>query len=265
MIKIAFYGNEMTFNGVSCTSFGLGVYSENSNEKITVSNYKSDMTKPYKQNRFLPKKQYEDEPIYPKISLLPLDGQPITRQELDSIEQWLHPDNDFKPLTINQDDLTGWHYNCRLKSMEAETYGNKIMMIHLTFEADSVWVWSDLNTLSYTSFASPIVFSNTSSEEKMCPIYKIYMNSSGGTAKIVDSFYTNANESTMEFTGLQAEEILTINTELGILSSNKRTGVFGTFVYPNFLRLDKGNHSFIVTGNVTKFEILYRTAKKVGD
>ncbi len=265
MIEIAFYGDEMTFNGISCTSFGLGMYSEDSNEKITVSNYKSDITKSYKQNKFLPKKQYEDEPKYPKISLFPLDGEPITRLELDSIEKWLHPDSKFRPLIINQDDMVGWHYNCRLQSMEAETFGNKIMMIHLVFEADSTYVWSDETTLSYTSFTNPIVFNNTSSEEIMCPVYKVYMNSSGGTAKIVDSFYTDVDESTMEFTGLQANEILTINTELGILSSNLRTGVFSTFVYPNFLRLDEGQHSLTITGNVTKFEILYRNAKKVGD
>lgn len=265
MITIAFYGDEITFNGTSCTTFGLGMYSEDSNEKTTVSNYKSNTTKSYKQNKFLAKKQYEDEPKYPKISLFPLDGEPITRLELDEIEKWLHPDSEFRPLTINQDDMTGWYYNCRLQSMEAETYANKIMMIHLTFEADSVYVWSDLNTLSYTSFTNPIVFNNVSSEEVMCPTYKIHMNSSGGTAKIVDSFYADVNKNTMEFTGLQANEILTINTELGILSSNLRTGVFSTFVYPNFLRLDNGQHSFTVTGNVTKLEILYRNAKKVGD
>lgn len=267
MIKIAFYGDEMTFNGVSCTIHGLGMYSEDSNEKITVSNYKSDKTKTYKQNKFLPKKQYEDEPNYINISLFPLDGEPITRTELNDIEKWLHPDSEFKPLTINQDDMTGLHYNCRLQSMEAETFGNKIMTIHLVFEADSVYVWSDELTSTYTITTTPqnCVFNNISSENLLRPKYIIKMNASGGTAIITNLAFTDVNQQKMEFTTLQANEIITIDTELGIVSSNLRTGVFSLFSYPNFMRLPFGSHTFTVNGNVAEFKIVYSNTKRVGD
>lgn len=267
MIKIAFYGDEITFNGVSCTTFGLGLYSEDSNEKISVSNYKSNITKSYKQNKFLPKKQYEDEPNYIKISLLPTDGIPITRLELNNIEKWLHPDSEFKPLTINQDDMTGLHYNCRLQSMEAETFGNKIMTLHLVFEADSVYVWSDELTETYTITTVPqdCVFDNVSSEDLLRPKYVITMNASGGTATITNLAFTDINQQKMEFTTLQANEIITVNTELGIVSSNLRTGVFSLFTYPNFMWLPSGSHTLKVDGNVAEFKILYRNAKRVGD
>lgn len=267
MIKIAFYGDEITFNGISCTDFGLGMFSENSNEKITVSNYKSDMTKPYKQNKFLPKKQYEDEPNYINISLFPLDGEPITRTELNDIEKWLHPDSEFKSLTINQEDMDGWHYNCRLQSMEAETFGNKIMMIHLVFEADSVYVWSDELTSTYTITTTPqnCVFNNISSEDSLRPRYVIKMNASGGSATITNNAFTDINQKTMAFTLLQANEIITVDTELCIVSSNLRNGVFSNFTYPNFMRLPYGSHTFVVDGNVAEFKIVYFNAKRVGD
>ena len=263
---MAFAGTEIIFNGVSCTTYGLGMYSEDSNEKITVSNYKSNITKSNKQNKFLPKKQYTDEPNYVKISLHSLDGETLTRSEINDIEKWLHPDDNFKNLTIVQDDMEGWHYNCRLQSMDVETFANKLIMIHLVFEADSVFVWSDELTETYTITAVPqnCVFDNISSEDLLRPKYIIKMNATGGTATITNLIFTDINQQEMEFTTLQPNEIITVDTELGIVSSDKRTGVFKLFSYPNFMRLPYGENTFTVDGNVAEFKIVYRNCKKVG-
>lgn len=266
MIQIAFYADEMTFNGISCTVYGLSMYSEDSSDKITISDYQSDIKKSYKQNKFLPKKQYMDKPNYINMWLYPTDGEPLTRLELDNIESWLSGDK-FKPLTIVQSDMAGLHYNCRLQTMEAETVSNVIYKIHLVFECDSVYVWSEEQTSIYPITLVPqnCVFVNSSSEDLLRPKYVITMNATGGTATITNLVFTDILQQKMEFTLLQANEIITIDTELCKVTSNLRTGVLANFTYPNFMRLIKGSHTFTVDGNVTEFKIIYTNAKKVGD
>lgn len=261
---MAFYGESFTYNGISSENFGLKLYTPDSNEKTTILNLKSNLTKTPRQSKFTPTKQYVDEPRTIPIALY--SENILTQTQIDVIYQWLFStDNDYKVMTINQEDMEDYHFNCRLIELQNETFGNKTQQIHAIMQCDSIYAWENLQTLTYNNFANPITFVNTSSEDVMKPTYKFSCNLSGGTIKLVDDFYPTAIENTMEFTGLFNNEIITINTEHCIISSTSRTvGLIDLFTYPKFLRLRRGSHHFTITGNVSQFQLIYQNARVIG-
>jgi len=263
VVEIAFYGNIITFDGVSSEIFNLYITTPDSSEKTTVIDLKSDLNKPYRQSEYLPKKQYTDSPNYLSISLL--SDTILTRSQIDNIEEWLYrSDGEFRKLTINQEDMENYYYNCRLQRMDFETFANKIHIIHLVFETDSIYARENPVTLIYTDFTNPISFNNTSSEDEMSPVFQITMSASGGTVKIEDTTNTDTYLKSMELTNLQANEVITINSKTCVLSSNLRTNILGNFSYINFIRFSKGLHSLAITGNITELKIIYQNGRKFG-
>jgi len=261
---MAFYGESFTYNGISSETFGLKIFTPDSNEKTTILNLNSNLTKSPRQSKFAPTKQYVNEPRNIPIALY--SETVLTQAEIDAIYQWLFlADNEYKVMTIEQDDMEDYYFNCRLIELQNETFGNKTQQIHAIMQCDSIYAWENLQTLTYTNFASPITFKNTSSEDIMKPTYKFTCNSSGGTIKLVDDFYPTAIENTMEFKGLLNGEVITIDTEHNIITSSLRTsGLLDLFVYPKFLRLKRGTHHFTITGNISQFQLLYQNARIIG-
>lgn len=265
MIKI-FIGSTFTFDNISSEDYGLKITILNNNDTINIADYKSNLEKSYRQNKFLPKKQYIDKPTVLNISIF--SDVALTRSQFDQIHNWLfNIDGKFRKLRIHQNDMLDYYYNCRLQQLEAVTFGNAPFVLNCMLECDSQYVWQNPITRIYTITTSPYTakFINISSEDTLKPKYIIKMNALGGTVKIQNLKFKDTNLQTMEFINLQANEIITIDAELGILSSNLRTNILGNFVYPNFMRLEHGSHEFIITGNVSEFKIIYQNARKIGD
>jgi phage-related protein len=261
---MAFYGESFTYNGISSETFGLKIYTPDSNEKTTILSLSSNLTKTPRQSKFSPTKQYVNEPKSIPIALY--SENVLTQTQIDAIYQWLFPaDNEYKVMTIEQDDMTNYYFNCRLTELQNETFGNKTQQILATIQCDSIYAWENLQTLTYTSFASPITFNNVSSEDVMKPTYKFTCNLENGTIKLVDDFYDTAIKNTIEFTGLLNGEVLTVDTEHNIITSNLRTsGLLDLFTSPKFLRLDRGTHNFTITGNISEFKIIYQNGRVIG-
>lgn len=261
---MAFYGESFTYNGISSENFGLKIYTPDSNEKTTILNLKSNSTKIPRQSKFTPSRLYVDEPRNIPIALY--SENVLTQTEIDTIYQWLFPaDNKYKVMTINQDDMEDYYFNCRLIELQNETFGNKTQQIHAIMQCDSIYAWENSKTLTYTNFSNPITFVNTSSEDSMKPTYKFTCNQSSGTIKLVDDFYPTAVENTMEFKGLFNNETITIDTEHCIISSSARTvGLLDLFTYPKFLRLKRDTHNFTITGDISEFQIIYQNARVIG-
>lgn len=263
---MAFYGNSFIFDGVSSETYGLKITTPNSNEKTTIIQLKSDLKKTHRQSKFVPSRQYVDEPRVLPISLY--SETPLTRSQIDGIEQWLfRRDGKFKKLIINQDDMKNYYYNCRLNKLDEETYGNVPYLIHVEMQCDSIFAWENPQTIVYQISSLPYVinFNNISSENNMKPIYKIKCNSSNGNIKITDNYYDDVRQSTMEFNTLLNGEVLTIDTEHCIITSNLRTnGLLDLFKYINYMRLDKGLHTLTITGNISEFGMTYQNCRVIG-
>lgn len=263
---MAFYGDSFTFDNISSERYGLKITTPKSDEDINISEYTSDLIKTPRRTKFYATKQRVDEPLTLAVSIY--SETPLIRNQIDNIERWLfRTDGQFRKLRVNQLDMQGYYYNCRLEKMEVETFGNLPYQVNCLLRCDSQFAWQNQQTRIYNIVSTPYTakFVNISSEEPMSPTYIIKSNSANGTIKIVNNQYTDIRLSTMEFKGLQNGEILTLDTEHGIITSNTRTsGLLDLFVYPNFMKLPRGSNEFAITGNISELKIVYMNARKFG-
>lgn len=264
---MAFYGSSFIFDNISSERYNLKITTPKSDETINISEYKSDLIKTPRRTKFYATKQRVDEPLTLTVSIY--SETPLTRNQIDQIERWLfRTDGQFRKLRINQEDMQGYYYyNCRLEKMEVETFGNLPYQVNCILRCDSQYAWQNQQTRVYNITSTPYIakFVNISSEDIMSPVYIIKCNSANGTIKIVNNQYEDVRLSTMEFTGLQNGEILTLDTEHGIITSNLRTnGLLDLFVYPNFMKLPRGVNEFTITGNISEFKLVYENGRKIG-
>lgn len=263
---MAFWGNSFTFDNISSERYNLKITTPKSDETINISEYKSDLIKTPRRTKFYATKQRIDEPLTLAVSIY--SETPLTRNQIDQIERWLfRTDGQFRKLRINQEDMRGYYYNCRLENMEVETFGNLPYQVNCILRCDSQYAWQNQQTRAYSIATTPYLakFVNISSEDLMSPTYIIKCNSANGTIKIVNNQYADARLNTMEFMGLQNGEILSLDTEYGIITSNLRTnGLLDLFVYPNFMKLPRGANEFTITGNISEFKLVYENARKFG-
>ena len=270
---MAFYGETFSFDNVSSERFDLKI--ADAEDTINVSEYKSELIKTPRRSKFYATKQRIDEPLVLAVSIF--SETPLTRSQIDNIDRWLfRTDGQFRKLRINQPDMQGYYYNCRLQKLSVKSYYNKPHVFNCVMECDSIFVWKDEKPRIYNITSTPYnaKFINGSSENMISPIYEIKcsslnglmgLDSDGRTIKIVNNQYDDDRLNTMEFTGLFNDEILRIDTETGIITSNMRTsGVLDLFTYPNFMKLNRGTNNFIITGDISEFKIFYKNARKFG-
>jgi len=271
---MAFYGETFSFDNVSSKRFNLKI--ADSEDTINVSEYKSELIKTPRRSKFYATKQRIDEPLMLAVSIF--SETPLTRNQIDSIERWLfRTDGQFRKLRINQEDMQGYYYNCRLQKLSVKSYYNKPHVFNCIMECDSIYAWKDEKPRIYNITSTPYIakFHNLSSEDVMSPIYEIKcsalyglmgLDSDGRTIKIVNNQYEDDRLNIVEFTGLFNDEVLRIDTEHGIITSNMRTnGVLDLFTYPNFMKIPRGVNNFKITGDISEFKIFYKTARKFGD
>jgi len=272
---MAFYGDYFVFDNISSERYNLRITTPKSDEDINISEYKSELKKTPRRTKFYATKQKVEEPLILAMSIY--SETPLTRNQLDQIERWLFkPDSKYRKLRINQPDMQGYYYNCRLEKLNAGTFGNIPYQFNIIMICDSQYAWQNQQTRVYNITSTPcnVKFVNISSEELMCPIYEIKcssleglmgIESEGRNIKIVNNQYEDDRLNVMEFTGLFNDEILQIDTEHGIITSNMRTsGVLDLFTYPNFMKLNRGTNNFLITGDIAEFKIIYQNARKLG-
>lgn len=277
---MAFYGETFSFDNISSENilsnenYKLKILS--SDDTINVSEYKSELIKTPRRSKFYATKQRVDEPLVLAVSIF--SETPLTRNQIDNIERWLfRTDGQFRKLRVNQPDMQGYYYNCRLQKLSVKSYYNKPHVFNCVMECDSIYAWKDEKPRVYNITSTPYTakFHNLSSEDMISPIYEITcassyglmkLESEGKTIKILNNQYEDDRLNIMEFSGLFDNEVLRIDTETGIITSNMRTsGVLDLFTYPNFMKLNRGVNNFEITGDISELKIFYKTARKFGD
>ncbi|HBN06039.1 MAG TPA: hypothetical protein DD434_09695 [Bacteroidales bacterium] len=269
---MSFTGSSFTFNNISSERFGLKITTPETKSTINVSNYKSNLIKIPRRSKFYATKRIVDEPLVLNISIF--SETPLTRNQIDRIEDWLFgEDDEFKKLRINQDDLNGYYYNCRLQKLESETFGNVPYIVHCLLECDSHYIWQNPQTriINITSTPTNFKFVNISSEDSLKPTYIVKVGMVYGLLgeTTLSNRYIKITDKTtneyMEFNGLLDNEIITIDTEHEIITSNMRTSGLLDLFNKNFMKLQKGKHEFIIEGDIVEFKITYQNARKFGN
>ena len=269
---MAFVGNSFTFDNISSERYGLFIITKDSKDTVDISDYKSDVIKTNRQSKFHPLKQTIEKPSEIPISIC--SETPLSRNQLDQIDSWLfRNDGKFRKLRINQEDMEGYYYNCRLINLSGDTFANNIHVINAVMQCDSIYAWANPQTrvINITSTPTNFKFTNISSEDMLKPVYTIKVGMVYGLlgGEILNNRYIKITDTTtneyMELSGLLDNEIIKIDTEHEIITSDKRTsGVLDLF-NKNFMRLSRGKHEFLIEGDILEFKMMYQNARKIGN
>lgn len=154
---MAFYGCEFVFDNIPCTEYGLMIYDFGSNtqsdtvfpsgeilEDRIASRYDSFMYG-VTQNGSL-----EYTLVFGANNLAIDDNDHIDRYEVEAIAAWLTGHNTRKWLTIIQDDMDVFRYNCTISELRLITHGNMPWAFSCKVICDSPFAYMTPETYQYS-------------------------------------------------------------------------------------------------------------------
>jgi len=169
----------------------------------------------------------------------------------------------YKRLAIIQDDMDDVYLMCIFKSPVIKRIGNVAYGVSGTCVLDSQFSYTYSKTLTYDSpLPTSITFQNNSHDGGyLYPSVNFTMKTTGGNLSITN---TSDSDRAFTFTGLSSSEIVTVNNDLGIVSSSTGSPILSKF-NKNFLRLIPGTNVLSVSGtSVQSLSLTYQFLKRIG-
>ena len=189
----------------------------------------------------------------------------ITALDASYIQKWLFGGSSYKNLAIAQPDMEGIYFRTIFTDPQIIRSGNLIRGFSGMAVCDSQWVRTYPRTITYNYTSAPsgssIVFYNNSHYEGYNkPNISFTMNASGGDISIVNESDSNRE---FKFTGLSAYEVITVNSDLGIITSSLGYRRLSNF-NKNFMRLKDGVNNLSLTGAISQLNITYEFIRRLG-
>lgn len=189
----------------------------------------------------------------------------ITALSLSYIQYWLFGNKQYKSLALIQPDTDDIYLNCIFSEPKILRAGNIIYGIEAKAECDSQFAYTYSKTLTYNYPTNPsgsliTFFNNSHLKDYMYPQMTFIMDSNGGNFSILNS---TDNNRLFSFTGLQPLEVMTINNDLGIISSSLgvlRLSNFNKY----FFRFAPGINNIYITGDITQLTFTYQFLRRFG-
>lgn len=187
----------------------------------------------------------------------------ITADESNAIQSWLFGQQKFKKLQIVQPDMESMYFNCLLKNPQVRREGNLIVGYDATVFCDAPWGWGFEKTFyrAFTDLFNQFTIINSGgNNDYLYPHITVKMGVSGGNFNL---FNVSEGNRATSFTGLAANETLTVDNDLNIITSStglKRLGNFNKL----WFRLIPGKNIINILGNVASITIKYKVARKLG-
>lgn len=264
---MGFWGSSFIFDGIPSITHNLFINSANSGGSLSEFVTSSDVEIFSEQIYRRPKVYFFGTSQSP---VLEFDVEFTSPSEIDSvrsqaIQRWLFGHNQYKNLQIIQNDMQLIYYRCILSSPRILKSGREIYGYKATVICDSPFAWEFPKTISL-SYTDPVIaetynFVNLSDDnDYLYPSLEISINSIGGDISI-----TNGNDSDREFlfSGLNPNEVLTVDNSKGIITSSSGLNRLGLF-NKKWLRFVPGLNSLEIAGNISQLDITYELARKVG-
>jgi hypothetical protein len=193
--------------------------------------------------------------------------QYISTTESSVISSWLFGQMNYKKLQIIFPDMQYVYYNCLFTTPQVERIGNVIRGYSTNVICDSPFAWEYPKTISYTytnggySVVDNInIYNSSDNADYTYPSLTFTMNIFGGDLSI-----TNASDNNREFlfTGLDANEIITVNNDIQEITSSV-TGInrLSDFNYQWMRYIPKMNN-LVVSGNIASLSFTHQFAKKI--
>ena len=190
----------------------------------------------------------------------------LTSQDANLCQKWLFGRQVYKPMQIMQFDMQNIFFNCFLIKPKILRVGNEIVGFDFTVHCDTPFGAKTFpQTLSYdygddVASASFKFFNDSDNNYYSYPSLSITMNNIGGNITL-----TNVQDNNRQFqlTGLLANEVITINNDLQIITSSLGLQRLGNFNL-NWFRLLPNLNTILVQGNISNLSMTYYFDKKIG-
>ena len=166
---------------------------------------------------------------------------PLDRHMVGAIERWLFGQSVYKRLQIMRCDMLDMYFNCFLTSpsnikVNGETYG-----FSFTVTCDAPWGWSgELVTEKRTLFGVNTVTVVNQSEDNgfTNPVITLKSSADGQDIEVKN---LDDNREAMRFSNVRNGEIITVDNDTKIVTSDIGLNVFDRF-NGNFIRLCIGRN-----------------------
>lgn len=198
----------------------------------------------------------------------------LAATEASVISNWLFGQMNYKKLTILQPDMQYIYFNCIFINPQVIRVGNTIRGFVANIMCDSPFSWEYPQTISYSYGAGGfvqdnIIINNTSDNvDYTYPTVVFKMNVFGGNLSIIN--YSDSIIRAFTFTGLSANEEITVNNDLQIITSslteeNRLTNFSNTSGSANYkwLRFIPKKNNLTITGDISTVEFTYQNARKI--
>lgn len=264
---MSFYGSSFSFDNVSSETFGLKIGELDGsavNEIMASSSMEIVDQKIYRRttNYF-----YGATPS-PKLSfpISVFSENEIDADLLAEIQKVYFSTRSYKVFTIDQDDLRDIYFDCMLLDPSIIKIANVTKGISFTVSCSSPFAWHFPKMTAYSYVGSVVdeneVFYNASDDSGayLYPSLIITMNSTGGDVTI-----TNSDDASrvFQFTGLSANEIITMDCSRQTLNSSTSLKRLGNF-NKRYLRLVPGLNHLRIQGGVEQIVMTTQfVAKKI--
>lgn len=259
---MSFYGYDFVFNQIASENFGLKILSFDSPGVVDTSFGASvDIIEDTINRRFKPffyGTRYNTQ--------LEFEFTFGCEKELDAydrqaIGRWLFGKQGYSWLMIDQKDLEGLFFNVIFTDPKVKSVGNLAYAFTCTARLDSPFAWSDEFTYTNNITDSQIVNINNISDFNGY-IYPKIIYTLGSSATGFSIINTSDNNREFSVLGCTQNEVLTIDCDLGVITSSLDINRLGKTNY-KFLRLVPGWNTLQVTGTGI-FNTIIRFPKAIG-
>lgn len=250
---MSFYGSSFSFDGISCEEYGLMLYDFN-NTGMKASEFTTGMDViedrlPQRARSLFYGTGYKDPLEFTLVFGVADSSEPIDRQEMEVLASWLTEHDDYKWLTIDQEDMVGIRYRCIMTDLKMLEFAGDKWALSCEVHCDSPFAYTMPEKFSYTvnGTADVVLHSRSSSNRPYYPPTTIALNGSGDFSVVNHS---DGNYET-KFTGVpQTSDIIDIDSENGIITTSHGLNVYPNFNF-KFPRLVRGDNHLTITGKGT--------------
>ena len=274
---MSFLGSYFTYNGTTSYDFGLMLVSINGNlndipSGSGIETYSTSVMR-NPQKLFLGVKENQ---------VLEFQVEIVSEKAIDlptflRIKQWLFGTSGYHKLQIEEEWYSDFYFNCMLKANEDIKFGGEFFGVRCTVECDSPYAYTFPLTKEYKSddsVSSYGVFDNFSAElYGLKPIIEFKLANNGSSFAIDNKTTGRA----FEMTGLNPEEIITVDNKNQIITSSrdikrfknlskglKKLDILGQDRNCGYFYLSHGINDLEFIGYFEYLKITYQNAVRLG-
>lgn len=270
-----FYSFDFEFDSIASQNFGLKIV--NFDDSGLYSGVGSSDPTIHTQKVLRQDKVYDLGVSQDQILSFPLifaSESPISGEDRNIISNWLFGRSSRKKLKIIQDDLNGAWFNVFLTKPEPYYIGNVNYGFKCVVQCDSAFAYSPQKTTTRTYFGNNVIVDNiviynaSANDDYLYPDVSFELNAVGNSFEIinnddVDMSSGSAVARSFYFSGLQANEIITIGGDTKTIVSSTGLHRLSNFNKKWFRLVPRTNHLHIESG-IGTFTINYFERVKIG-